>query len=296
MQKVAFLGVGLMGSRMAARLLDAGLKVTAWNRRPERAEPLRGKGAAVAGSPRDAVWDADAIISMVADDEASRSVWVGEGGALAGARSGAIAIECSTLSPAWVLDLAARAATTGVAFLDAPVTGSRPQAENGELLFLVGGEREVVERARPVLRPMSRDVVHLGPVGSGARMKLVNNVTAAVQAAALAEALAFIEACGLEPTAAMSVLTGGAPGSPLVKTLAPRMMLRDYGVNFQLSLMRKDVGYAIDEARRCGVELGTARAASRLFDAAMAAGLGQADFAAIAEAVPGRSRTPEQEP
>jgi 3-hydroxyisobutyrate dehydrogenase len=288
MQKVAFLGLGVMGSRMAARLLDGGMTVTAWNRRPDRAEPLRARGAIIAASPRDAVWDADVVISMVADDEASRLVWLGEGGALAGVRTDAVAVECSTLSPGWVQSLAERARETGVAFLDAPVTGSRPQAENGELLFLVGGDREAVERVRPVLRPMSRDVVHLGPVGSGARMKLVNNVTSAVQASALAEALAFIEACGLEPTAAMSVLTSGAPGSPLVKTLAPRMMLRDYDVNFQLALMRKDVVYAIAEARRCGVELGTAAAARGLLDAAMAAGLGESDFSAIAEAVPGK--------
>jgi 3-hydroxyisobutyrate dehydrogenase len=288
MQKVAFLGLGVMGSRMVARLLDGGMRVTAWNRRPDRAEPLRARGATIAASPRDAVWDADVVISMVADDEASRVVWLGEGGALAGARTDAVAIECSTLSPGWVLNLAERAREAGVAFLDAPVTGSRPQAESGELLFLIGGDREAVERVRPVLRPMSRDVVHLGPVGSGARMKLVNNVTSAVQASALAEALAFIEACGLEPTAAMSVLTDGAPGSPLVKTLAPRMMLRDYDVNFQLSLMRKDVVYAIAEARRCGVELGTGAAARGLLDAAVAAGFGESDFSAIAEAVPGK--------
>jgi 3-hydroxyisobutyrate dehydrogenase len=290
MTKVAFLGLGVMGSRMAARLLDAGMTVTAWTRRAERAEPLRAKGATIAGSPRDAAWDADVIISMVADDEASRSVWLGECGALAGAKRDAVAIESSTLSPAWILELAEHARTAGVGFLDAPVTGSRAQAESGEINFLAGGDRDVVERVRPVLEPMSRDVVHLGPVGSGARMKLVNNVTSAVQATALAEALAFIEACGLEPTAAMSVLTNGAPGSWLVKTLAPRMMLRDYDVNFQLALMRKDIGYAIDEAKRCGVELGTAAAARGLFDAAIAAGLGESDFSAIAEAVPGKPR------
>jgi 3-hydroxyisobutyrate dehydrogenase len=290
MTKVAFLGLGVMGSRMAARLLDAGMTVTAWTRRAERAEPLRAKGATIAGSPRDAAWDADVIISMVADDEASRSVWLGERGALAGAKRDAVAIESSTLSPAWILELAEHARTAGVGFLDAPVTGSRAQAESGEINFLAGGDRDVVERVRPVLEPMSRDVVHLGPVGSGARMKLVNNVTSAVQATALAEALAFIEACGLEPTAAMSVLTNGAPGSWLVKTLAPRMMLRDYDVNFQLALMRKDIGYAIDEAKRCGVELGTAAAARGLFDAAIAAGLGESDFSAIAEAVPGKPR------
>jgi len=291
MQKVAFLGLGVMGSRMVARLLDAGMTVTVWNRRAERAEPLAARGATVAGSPRDAAWGADVILSMVADDEASRLVWLGESGALAGAGTGAVGIECSTLSPAWILELAEHARKAGIGFLDAPVTGSRPQAESGEILFLVGGDRDVLERVRPVLRPMSRDVVHLGPVGSGARMKLVNNVTSAVQAAALAEALAFAEACGLEPTAAMSVLTNGAPGSPLVKTLAPRMMLRDYDVNFQLSLMRKDVGYAIAEAERCGVTLTTASGARALFDAAMASGHGASDFSAIAEGVPGKPRT-----
>jgi 3-hydroxyisobutyrate dehydrogenase len=288
MQKVAFLGLGLMGSRMAARLIDAGMTVTVWNRRPERAEALRAKGAAVAASPRDAVWDAEVIISMVADDEASRSVWLGGQGALAGARTDAIAIESSTLSPHWVLELAEHASRTGIAFLDAPVTGSKLQVENGEILFLVGGDREAVRRATPVLRPMSRDIVHLGPVGSGARMKLVNNITSAVQAAALAEALAFIEACGLETGPAMSVLMNGAPGSPLVKTVGARMLARDYSVNFLLPLMRKDMTYAIEEARRCGVELRTGAAARELYDAALAAGFQDADFASIAEVVPGK--------
>jgi 3-hydroxyisobutyrate dehydrogenase len=290
MTKVGFLGLGVMGSRMAARLLDAGFTVTAWTRRAERAEPLRAKGATIADSPRDAAWDADVIISMVADDGVSRDVWLGARGALAGAKRGAVGVESSTLSPAWIVELAEHARTAGVAFIDAPVTGSRPQAESGEILFLAGGDRDDVERVRPVLKPMSRDVVHIGPVGSGARMKLINNVTSAVQAVALAEALAFIEACGLEPTAAMSVITNGAPGSWLVKTLAPRMMLRDYDVNFQLALMRKDITYAIEEARRCGVELGAAKAARDLFDAAIAAGLGESDFSAIAEAVKGKRK------
>ena len=283
MQKVAFLGLGLMGSRMAGRLIDAGMRVTAWNRSAERSQALRARGAAIADAPRDAVWDADVIISMVADDEASRRVWTGDQGALAGAPSEAIAIECSTLSPAWVLELAGEAGRTGVAFMDAPVTGSKVQAENGELLFLVGGDREVVSRAAPVLQPMSREIVHLGPVGSGARMKLVNNVTAAVQAAALAEALAFIQACGLETGPAMSVLMNGAPGSPLVKAVGGRMLARDYSVNFLLPLMRKDMTYAIEEARRCGVHLKTAAAARELYDAALAAGFQGSDFAVIAE-------------
>jgi len=161
---------------------------------------------------------------------------------------------------------------------------------NGEVLFLVGGDAAVLDSVRDVLRPMSRDAVHMGPVASGARMKLVNNFMSAVQAVALGEALAFSHECGLDPVGAMHVLTNGAPGSPLVKTVGARMMAHDYGVNFFLRLMRKDVSYASDEARRHGVELRTAAAALARFDQAIAAGWGDVDFAAVAESIAGRTR------
>jgi 3-hydroxyisobutyrate dehydrogenase len=285
MKKIAFLGLGTMGSGMAARLLGAGFPMAAWNRGAERAERLRQQGAAIASSPRAAATDADVVISMVADDRASRAVWTGDDGALAGLTPNAVAIECSTLSPDWVLELAGLVEARGGSFLDAPVTGSRPQAASGEILFLVGGDADDLDRVRDILRPMSRDAVHMGPVASGARMKLVNNFMSAVQAVSLAEALAFSEACGLDRVAAMGVIGNGAPGSPLVKTVGARMMSGDYSVNFQLSLMRKDVGYAFDEARRHGVNLSMAAATRDLFDAAIAAGLGDKDFAAVAEAI-----------
>ena len=290
MNKIAFLGLGVMGSRMAARLLEAKFDVTVWNRSPERAGPLRAAGAAAAASPREAAAGAEAIIAMVADDRASRGVWLGDHGALAGAARGTTIVECSTLSPEWVVALAAEASARGCDFLDAPVTGSKPQAASGEVLFLVGGDPAALERARPVLQPMSRDIVHLGPTGSGARMKLVNNFVSASQAVALAEALAFSRACGLDPEAAMSVVMNGAPGSPLVKTVGARMLAQDYTVNFSMRLMRKDVGYAIDEARRCGVTLRTAATTAELFDAALAEGRGEEDFAAVAESIRGQTK------
>jgi 3-hydroxyisobutyrate dehydrogenase len=286
MQKVGFLGLGTMGGGMAARLLGAGFAVTAWNRNAARAEPLRAAGAAIAASPRDAAAGADVVISMVADDAASLAVWTGPDGALASARPGTILIECSTLSPSWVIDLAKLAEARGCSFLDAPVTGSRPQAVAGEMVFLVGGDGAVLEGARPVLKPMCRDIVHLGPTGSGARMKLVNNFLSGTQAAALAEALAFAEAAGLDREAAMSVVMNGAPGSPLVKTVCARMLKRDYGVNFMLALMRKDMNYAAAEAQRHGVPLTFAIAARDLYDAAIAGGWGDKDFAAVAETIP----------
>jgi 3-hydroxyisobutyrate dehydrogenase len=274
---------------MTGRLLAAGFPVTVWNRNVEKAEPLRQQGAAVASTPREAASGADVVLAMVADDDASRAIWLGSDGALEGLQEGAVAIECSTLSPEWVVDLATLVVDCGGSFLDAPVTGSKPHAVNGEVLFLVGGDAETLDRVRDVLRPMSRDAVHMGPAGSGARMKLVNNFQSAVQAVALAEGLAFCERSGLDPVAALHVLVNGAPGSPLVKTVGARMMARDYAVNFFLRLMRKDVRYAVEDARRHGVELGTAAAALDAFERAIDAGWGDSDFAAVAESIAGRT-------
>jgi 3-hydroxyisobutyrate dehydrogenase len=151
------------------------------------------------------------------------------------------------------------------------------------LLFLVGGDADVLERARPVLQPMSRAIVHLGPSGAGAAMKLINNFFCGVQAAGLAEAIAWIERSGLERAQAVSILTGGAPGSPLVKALAERMANRDYDINFRLDLMAKDLAYAASEASSQGVELSTAAAALARFREAVQAGHGGKDLAAVVE-------------
>jgi 3-hydroxyisobutyrate dehydrogenase len=220
---------------------------------------------------------------MLADDQASRGAWLGDTGAVAGMKRGAIAIESSTVSPEWVdeLSVAIRRATCN--FLDAPVTGSKTHAAAGELLFLVGGDVAVLERVRPMLAVMGRETIHLGPTGSGARLKLINNFVSGVQAAALAEAVAFIERSGLDPTQAIGVLTNGAPGSPLVKTISARMASRDYTVNFALALMRKDLAYAQHEAARVNLPLATAAAAEQLFAQAIAAGLGERDMAAVVE-------------
>ena len=290
MHTIAFLGLGVMGSGMAARLIGAGFHVNAWNRTAARAEPLQRQGATLAASPSAAAAGADVIVTMVADDAASREVWLGRNGAMASARPGTIGIECSTVSPGWIVELAREAAARQCLLLDAPVLGSRPQARDGQLVFLAGGDAAVLERVRPMLECMSRAIVHLGPVGSGARMKLVNNFMAGVQAATLAEALAMIEGVGLDRDAAFSVLANGAPGSPLVKTVGPRMVARDYDVNFALALMRKDLSYAIEEAATHGVTLSIAAAARGLYDRAMEAGLGDVDFSAVVESIRGTAR------
>lgn len=272
-----------MGAGMAGRLIDTGLSVVVWNRSPERAEPFVTRGARLAATPREAADGADVVMAMVADDAASRAVWLGDNGAVAGLRRGAIAIDSSTISPPWIDDLARDVAARGATLLDAPVTGSRTHAGKGELRFLVGGPSEAIERARPVLSALGREIVHFGRTGAGARMKLINNFVCGAQAAALAEGLALIEASGLSPADAMQILANGAPGSPLVNTVGPRMAGRDYTVNFGLALMDKDLRYAIEEAKRFGLDLRTAATARALFDDALAAGLGERDFSAVIE-------------
>ena len=280
---VCFLGLGVMGSEMAGRVLDAGHSLTVWNRSRERAEPLVRRGAILASTPRAAAADADVVVAMLADDEASRAVWLGPDGALAGLGAGATAIESSTVSPAWIGELAGLVSAHGATLLDAPVTGSRTHAASGELRFLVGGPVETLERARPILAAMGREIVHLGPAGSGARMKLINNFVCGVQAAALAEGLALIEAAGLNGADAMGVLASGAPGSPLVNAVGPRMARSDYTVNFALALMDKDLRYAIADADDFGMDLRTAVTARALFGDALTAGLGDRDFSAVIE-------------
>lgn len=282
--RVALLGLGIMGGGMAGRLLGAGFPLTVYNRSRSRADALASAGAQVASTPRDAVAGADIVLSMVADDAASRAVWEGEGGALAGVARRAVLIESSTVTFERIRELAAQAAAKGCELLDAPVAGTRPHAAAGELVFLVGGDASTLDRVRDVLAVMGRLIVHIGPTGSGARLKLINNVMAATQAASFAEALAVIEKSGLNRDAALEVLTNGAPGSPMVKTMAARMTAREYEPpNFALRMMVKDIRYAMEEAARHGVSLQTAAATLDIFERAVAEGHGEQDFAAIVE-------------
>jgi 3-hydroxyisobutyrate dehydrogenase len=281
--RVALLGLGLMGSGMARRLLGAGFPLTVYNRSRERASPLAGEGAYLADSPREAAARADVVLSMVADDAASRAVWLGERGALAGAARGSVMVESSTLTVGWIEELAGEAAARGVELLDAPVTGSKSHAASGELCFLVGGSASALETARPALSAMSRGIVHVGATGRGALLKLINNFMAGVQAASLAEAVALIERSGLDRAKALEVLTTGAPGSPLVKTLSGRMTARDYTPHFVLRLMAKDLAYAIGEGRRHGLRLSTVDSALEILERAIAVGHGDEDFSALVE-------------
>jgi len=281
--RIAFLGLGIMGGGMARNLLTKGFPLAVFNRNSEKSKPLAAEGAQVAGSPREAAMQADFIISMVADDNAARSMWLGENGALAVAKTGAICIECSTVTVNWVRELSTVASGRGCEFLDAPVTGSKTQAAAGELNFLVGGDAATLEKVRPVLAAMSKAIVHIGPTGSGSLLKLINNFVCGVQVASLAEAVAMIERSRLDRAKALEILANGAPGSPLFKAVSARMTTPDFTPNFLLRLMAKDLSYAIQEGGKLSVELVTAKAALEDFQRAIGAGHGEKDIAAVVE-------------
>jgi 3-hydroxyisobutyrate dehydrogenase len=281
--RIAFLGLGIMGGGMARNLLTKGFPLTVFNRNAAKTNTFAAEGAHVAVTPREAAANADLIISMVADDNASRALWLGENGALASAKPGTICIDCSTVTVNWARELADATAQKKCGFLDAPVTGSKIQAAAGELNFLVGGDSAPLEKARPVLAVMGKTITHLGPTGSGAMIKLINNFVCGVQVAALAEALTMIERSGLDRARALEVLANGAPGSPLFKAVSVRMTTPDFTPNFLLKLMAKDLGYAIQEGGKLSVELITATAALEEFQRAIAAGHADKDISAVIE-------------
>lgn len=284
-EKIAVLGLGVMGVGMAQNLRKAGFDVTVWNRTAAKAEAFAKDGGAAAASPAEAANGAKVVISMLADDNASRAAWLGEYGALAGMEADAIAVESSTVSPVWIAELHAAAQMRGIRLLDAPVTGSRPQAEAGQLTFLTGGDAATVEEARPVLAAMSKQVLSLGPVGSGAQLKLINNFLCGVQVVSFAEALTWIERSGLDRTLALDFLKTAAPGSGILTGMSERMTKRTYEVNFALDLMRKDMSYAQTAAEKFGVDLSTAANAEKLFVQAQEEGLGEKDMSAVVEVV-----------
>ena len=287
--RVAFIGLGLMGRGMAECLVQAGFNVAVYNRNPANAAAFAGR-AAVATTPRGAAQGAEFVISMVADDAAARAVWLGPDGALAGLAAGAVCIESSTVSPAWIRELGEAARARGAECLDAPVTGSRMQAMSGQLGFVVGGAAAAIERARPLFAAMGASLAPLGPLGSGALFKLINNFLCGAQLAALAEAMALIDRSGLDRTAAVATLMAGATGSPLAKTVSARMLAADYTPNFRVQLMAKDLDYATVLAQSMGVNLTMGRSAHASFSAAAEAGYGNQDIAAIYPAVASRGQ------
>jgi 3-hydroxyisobutyrate dehydrogenase-like beta-hydroxyacid dehydrogenase len=281
---VAFLGLGIMGYPMARNLLEAGVSVTAWNRSHEKAERLSAEhGAAVAQSPAEAAEGANAVITMVPDSPEVEAVLLGDGGAAGGMAEGSLAIDMSTIAPTAARAIAGELRERGLRFLDAPVTGSRPKAEAGTLTIMAGGEAPDFEQAKPLFEAMGEVVLHVGPQGHGQMIKLINNTVAAINTAALAEAIIAGEAAGLDLDAMRTVISAGSGASAMLGLKAGPMVEREFDPLFKLEHMLKDVRHCLAEAEAMGLELPLAREAERLYAAAAERGLGGRDFAAVIE-------------
>jgi 3-hydroxyisobutyrate dehydrogenase-like beta-hydroxyacid dehydrogenase len=246
MTKVGFIGLGRMGHGMAGRYLDAGFSVAVWNRSKAKAEDLIARGARWTASPADAADGADAVVTMVADDEASRTVWLGKDGAAATMKAGSLAIECSTVSHQHALDMARDLQSRGLVYIDCPVTGLPQAAAAGKLTLLVGADAADLDSAKPYLAPIGDVIRHFGAVGTGTVFKLINNLMGAVQIASLAEGVAMAEQAGLDMNLVAEALATGAVASPQVIRHSKRMVARDFsGVSFTSALRHKDAAYAV---------------------------------------------------
>jgi 3-hydroxyisobutyrate dehydrogenase len=283
MSKIAFLGLGAMGSRIAARLIEAGHTVTVWNRSPSPVQALVALGARSASTPRDAADGAEFVLSMVTDDAASQSVWtMPESGALAGIGKDAVVVEISTVSPAWVKTLAETVVGADARFLEAPVVGTLPQADSGSLIVFAGGAPETVAAATPLLQSFAAAIHLAGPVGQGAVMKLVANMLLAVQVAALAELLGFAQKSGIDPKAALEMVATLPSASPAAIGMGRLMVEGDFAPRFTAALMAKDLRYASQHAASHQAELPVVATSRAAFDRLCAIGKGGENITAIA--------------
>ena len=282
---VSVLGLGAMGARMARKLLDAGHAVTVWNRTPRALEDADLGAATTADSPRAAAAASDVVISMVRDDDASRSVW---SDALEGVTSKALVLEMSTLTPDRARELGGAVLEAGGRFLDAPVVGTRPHVEAGVLTVLVGGEASALEDARPVLDAFAGTVRHVGPVGAGMAAKLAVNALFAVQAGAVAEMLAALEAEGIAPADAAELLASMPTASPAAARLGELMAQGATAPNFPVRLVAKDLGYAVRLIEAAGAGGYVVSGAADAFLEAERSGFGDLDIAAVAGYVANR--------
>ena len=279
---VGVVGLGVMGGRIAGRLLDSGYTVVGTNRTPERAAPLVERGLLWRDTPRQAAAEADVVLSSVADDAALDAVATGSDGILAGLRPRTVYADMSTVSPQVSQGLAQRVRRLGAEMLDAPVSGSAPQAEAGQLTIMVGGAERAYERVLPVLRKLG-SVVRIGENGQGLLLKLAINISLAEQIVAFGEGVLLAERGGIDRRLAVDVMTASAIGSPLLKGRAPLVVDPTGPVWFDIALMQKDLGLALDAARQLGVPLPTTAAANDLLTLARRLGYERRDIASVHE-------------
>jgi len=287
-ERIGFLGLGIMGSRMAANVSRAGYELTVWTHTPGKAERWAAEHDATArATPAEVAAASDVVVSMVVDGEQVTSILLGDGGAIEAARPGVLCVDMSTIAPSDTRSIGAALAQRGVRMLDAPVTGSSPRAEAATLTIMAGGEAEDFARARPLLETMGEVIVHVGELGQGEMLKLINNALGAANAAALAEALLLARATGVDLDAFVRVVSAGSGASAQLELKAGPMREHDYTTLFKTGHMLKDVRLCLEEAQTAGMPFPSAAHARDLLAATMGRGYGERDYAAIVEAVEG---------
>lgn len=281
MKPVSFIGLGTMGFAMAHNLLKRGYPLTVYNRTAEKAQDLAALGAVQASTPAEAARSADVVITMLGDDQSLRDVYYGPEGIIAGVRPGMTVIDSSTVSPEMSRQLHHDLLAHDVHFLDAPVTGSKPQAEEGTLVFMVGGSKEVLDEHRDLFEAMGRDVIHMGPPGSGSQAKLANNTITAINMLALSEGLAIAAKAGLDLDKFMRIVSSGGANSRMAEMKSSRILTGDFSVQFALGLMLKDLNLASDLASELELPAPMLEAARTIFHMARNKGLAHEDMSAV---------------
>jgi 3-hydroxyisobutyrate dehydrogenase len=285
MDRVGFIGLGTMGSAMAANIVRAGFPLTAWNRTPGRAPELADLGASFAETPAAVAADSDIVVICVSDTPDVESVLFGPEGVAAGARAGTLVIDCSSIAPSGSWKFAERLDGLGFAMVDAPVSGGSEGARNATLTIFVGGHERDVERARPVLTALGRTITHVGPIGAGQAVKAVNQVILAGTYLGVAEGIVLAIKAGLDVTQVIEALGDGAAQSWVLANRSGRMVDNDYPLGFKLALHRKDLGIALGLADQLGVSLPLAAMTAALESGLIAQGYGDEDMSALARAI-----------
>jgi 3-hydroxyisobutyrate dehydrogenase len=284
-ERVGFVGLGIMGGPMATNLMKAGFKLTVWNRTPARAQPLVEQGAALAQSPADVAAASEVTVSCVSDSPDVEAVALGDQGIIHGAPPGSIYIDCSTISPAVARSVADAMQQRDVAMLDAPISGGDVGAKAGTLAIMVGGEAEAFDRCLPVFEAMGKTIVHVGPSGAGQVVKLCNQVAGALNLLAMAEAVTLSRQAGVDPVKMLEVVSAGAAGSWMLANLGPRAVEGDFAPGFMVELMQKDLRLIAETASETRTPLPGSTLVQQLLRVLEARGRGREGTQAIVDAL-----------
>jgi len=273
--RLGWIGTGVMGRSMAGHLMDKGFAMTVFNRSPEKAKPLIDKGAKWAATPKAVAENSDVVFSIVGFPADVRKVLLGDDGALAGLKSGAILVDMTTSEPSLAVEIAAAAKAKGIGSVDAPVSGGDVGAKEARLSIMVGGDKDVVDALKPCFEAMGKTIVHQGPAGAGQHTKMVNQILIASGMVALCEALLYGYKAGLDLNTVLQSVGGGAAGSWSLANYGPRIIANNFDPGFAVEHFIKDMGIALDEAKRMGLVMPGLALAHQLYVSLRSTGRGR---------------------